>query len=66
MRREGLQQPLFRKPIVDHSGAPRQALHAAELGFGHPITGLQLRFVMRLPPELARAVLVRLRAKCPE
>ena len=26
-------KPLFGKPIVDHSGAERQALHAAELGF---------------------------------
>jgi 23S rRNA pseudouridine1911/1915/1917 synthase len=58
-------QPLFRKAATDKSGAPRQALHAAELGFEHPITGEPLRFVMRLPPDLARLV-VRLRTKRPE
>ena len=58
-------QPLFRKAAKDPSGAPRQALHAAELGFEHPITGTPLKFVMRLPPDLAR-LLVRLRAKRPE
>jgi 23S rRNA pseudouridine1911/1915/1917 synthase len=58
-------QPLFRKAAKDSSGAPRQALHAAELGFEHPITGAPLKFVMRLPPDLAR-LLVRLRAKRPE
>ncbi len=36
----------------DHSGAPRLALHAAELGFEHPMTGEQLRFSMPLPPDL--------------
>ncbi len=30
----------------------RQFLHAAELGFRHPATGAQLRFVAEIPPEL--------------
>ena len=45
-------QPLFKKPIVDRSGAPRLALHAAELGFVHPITGEQVHFKMPLPRDL--------------
>ena len=32
---------------------PRQALHAAMLGFTHPATGAALRFESRLPPDLA-------------
>lgn len=32
---------------------PRQALHAAVLGFTHPITGAQLRFVSPLPADMA-------------
>jgi 23S rRNA pseudouridine1911/1915/1917 synthase len=31
----------------------RQALHAARLGFEHPITGEELEFESPLPPELA-------------
>ena len=32
----------------------RQALHAAVLGFVHPITGEALRFETPLPPDMAR------------
>lgn len=32
----------------------RQALHAAELGFAHPVTGEALHFVSPLPADLAR------------
>jgi 23S rRNA pseudouridine1911/1915/1917 synthase len=46
-------QPLFKKPLVDRSGAPRLALHAAELGFVHPHTGRQIDFRQDLPPDLA-------------
>ncbi len=45
--------PLGRKPIVDRSGAPRLALHAAELGFEHPLNGEPLRFETRLPRDLS-------------
>ncbi len=31
----------------------RQALHAAVLGFRHPITGEALRFESPLPPDMA-------------
>lgn len=47
-------------PLPDRSGAPRVALHAAELGFEHPITGETLRFAMPLPPDLA-TLIARLR-----
>src|SRR5205807_9617153 len=30
----------------------RQALHAAVLGFPHPVTGIQMRFESALPPDL--------------
>jgi 23S rRNA pseudouridine1911/1915/1917 synthase len=33
---------------------PRQALHAAVLGFRHPITGQDLRFVSEMPADLQR------------
>jgi 23S rRNA pseudouridine1911/1915/1917 synthase len=32
----------------------RQALHAAVLGFRHPVTGVQLHFTSALPPDLRR------------
>jgi 23S rRNA pseudouridine1911/1915/1917 synthase len=32
----------------------RQALHAAVLGFPHPVTGVQLHFTSALPPDLRR------------
>ena len=32
----------------------RQALHAAELGFVHPVTRKRLRFSSPLPPDLDR------------
>ncbi len=57
-------QPLFRPAQPDPSGAQRQALHAAELGFDHPITGEPLRLEMPLPVDMAR-LLVRLRAVRP-
>ena len=45
--------PLGQKPLVDRSGAPRLALHAAELGFKHPLTGEPLHFETRLPRDLS-------------
>ena len=35
---------------------PRQALHAATLGFHHPVTGEALRFSTPTPPDFARLV----------
>lgn len=38
---------------MEASGLRRQALHAALLGFVHPITGETLRFETPLPPDMA-------------
>jgi 23S rRNA pseudouridine1911/1915/1917 synthase len=46
----------------DHSGAPRLALHAAELGFRHPVTRAELYWSMPLPPDLEQ-FLDRLRGR---
>jgi 23S rRNA pseudouridine1911/1915/1917 synthase len=48
--------------IPDQSGAPRLALHAAELGFTHPITEEALHWEMP-PPDDLRAFLDRLRGQ---
>jgi 23S rRNA pseudouridine1911/1915/1917 synthase len=42
------------KAAIAAAGLTRQALHAAVLGFVHPITGERLRFETPLPPDLAR------------
>jgi 23S rRNA pseudouridine1911/1915/1917 synthase len=39
-------------PAPDASGAPRLALHAAELGFTHPVSGKAMHWVMPLPTDL--------------
>jgi len=44
-RRDGTVMP-------DPSGAPRLALHAAELGFRHPVTHNEMQWSMPLPPDL--------------
>jgi 23S rRNA pseudouridine1911/1915/1917 synthase len=49
---------------ADTSGAPRLALHAAELGFRHPATGEEMRWTMPLPADL-ESFLSRLRQKRP-
>jgi 23S rRNA pseudouridine1911/1915/1917 synthase len=36
----------------DRSGAPRLALHAAELGFRHPATNAEGHWEMALPADL--------------
>ena len=40
----------------DDSGAPRVALHAAELGFVHPVTGEDLRAVSPLPADMQKLI----------
>lgn len=52
------------RPVRDPSGAGRQALHAAELGFLHPVTGQRLDFRVPLPPDMSR-LLEHLRAGVP-
>lgn len=53
-------KPLNEKPIPDRSGAPRLALHAASLGFKHPLTGKEMQFESPLPKDL-KQLLERLR-----
>ena len=50
--------------VDDTSGAARQALHAAVLGFEHPTTGRRLQFVSPLPRDLMQ-LLERLRTHRP-
>jgi 23S rRNA pseudouridine1911/1915/1917 synthase len=47
---------------LDHSGAPRLALHATDLGFEHPATGAAMHWEMPLPADL-QAFLERLRGR---
>ena len=44
-------------PVAEAASAfPRQALHAQTLGFVHPVSGREMRFVAPLPPDLAGLV----------
>ena len=40
------------KPVLDRLGFARQALHAARLGFIHPITGQAMAFESALPADM--------------
>ena len=42
------------RAALDAAGLTRQALHAAVLGFVHPVTGETLRFESPLPADMAR------------
>ena len=42
------------RAAIAEAGLTRQALHAAVLGFRHPVTGETLRFESPLPPDMAR------------
>ncbi len=48
----------------DESRAPRVMLHAADLGFVHPVSGVELRFTSPLPADI-RKVLADLRKRFP-
>lgn len=52
--------PARLRPLLASLGFQRQALHAAELGFNHPVTGELLRFVNELPADMQH-LLVELR-----
>ena len=41
------------RAAIAEAGLTRQALHAAVLGFVHPVTGQPLRFESPLPPDMA-------------
>ena len=55
-------QPFGAEALRDASQAPRLALHAAELGFLHPVSGEELYFQMPFPPDLEQFA-KRLRAE---
>ncbi|MFZ5718850.1 MAG: RluA family pseudouridine synthase [Pseudomonadota bacterium] len=42
------------REAISKAGLTRQALHAAVLGFRHPVTGETLTFESPLPPDMAR------------
>ena len=44
------------RPVLDRLGFARQALHAAELGFAHPVTGEIVQFRSDLPPDMAELI----------
>jgi 23S rRNA pseudouridine1911/1915/1917 synthase len=56
--------PTRRGGPKDESRAPRVMLHAADLGFVHPVSGDSLRFTSPLPDDM-RKVLVDLRKRFP-
>ena len=39
--------------MIDHSGAPRHALHSDRLAFKHPFSGEKMQFTMPMPRDLA-------------
>jgi 23S rRNA pseudouridine1911/1915/1917 synthase len=49
-------RPLHGRPIPDNSGARRIMLHAAVLGFQHPVTGKRMRWKAELPQDMAALV----------
>ncbi len=49
------------RPILNQLHFARQALHAAVLGFIHPVTGAKLRFESKLPADMT-GLLVELRS----
>jgi 23S rRNA pseudouridine1911/1915/1917 synthase len=44
------------RPVLQKLGFRRQALHAAMLGFIHPVTGHSLSFSSDLPPDMAELI----------
>lgn len=44
------------RPVLQGLGFARQALHAAVLGFDHPISGERLRFASDIPPDIRELI----------
>lgn len=44
------------RPVLQRLGFKRQALHAAVLGFVHPVTSGRLRFTSDLPPDMRELI----------
>jgi 23S rRNA pseudouridine1911/1915/1917 synthase len=51
-RRKLAQGALSMQAVVALAGFKRQALHAAVLGFVHPVTGARVRFEAPLPADI--------------
>jgi len=45
------------RPLLSSLGFRRQALHAAELGFLHPVTGEKLHFASELPADMQQLLI---------
>ena len=48
--------PADLRPILKTLGFHRQALHAAVLGFVHPISGKSLRFASEMPADMGELI----------
>src|SRR5690606_14214563 len=48
--------PRHLRAVLARLGFNRQALHAAILGFEHPVTGEKLRFLSEIPPDMAELI----------
>lgn len=48
--------PKLLRPLLERLGFARQALHAAELGFRHPVTGETVQFRSNLPQDMAELI----------
>jgi len=48
--------PAKLKPLLSRHRFARQALHAAELGFIHPVSGRELRFSSEIPPDMGALI----------
>jgi 23S rRNA pseudouridine1911/1915/1917 synthase len=48
--------PLSIRPLLARIGFARQALHAARLGFDHPVTGARLAFASALPVDMRELI----------
>ena len=48
--------PKSLRPVLERLGFARQALHAAELGFVHPLTGENIGFRSDLPADMAELI----------
>ncbi|MBI4956748.1 MAG: RluA family pseudouridine synthase [Myxococcales bacterium] len=52
----GAEAPASPEVVAIARALGRQALHAAELGFVHPVTGVRLHFAAPLPADMERAL----------
>ena len=48
--------PASIRPILSRIGFARQALHAARLGFIHPVSGERLAFISGLPADMRELI----------